>query len=70
MRTIGLTAEYPKRNLSLADQAHKVYPYLLQNLVIDPPNQVWATNMTFIPMARGFVYLVAIIERHLHKALS
>ena len=70
MRTMGLTAQYPKRNLSLANQAHKVYPYLLRNLVIDRPNQVWATDLTFIPMARGFVYLVAIMDWYSRKVLS
>jgi putative transposase len=62
MRTMGLVAVYPKRNLSLANQAHKVYPYLLRGLTIDRPNQVWATDITFVPMARGFVYLVAIMD--------
>lgn len=70
MRTMGLTAQYPKRNLSLANQAHKVYPYLLRNLVIDRPNQVWATDITFVPMARGFVYLVAIMDWYSRKVLS
>ena len=69
MRTMGLTAQYPKRNLSLANQAHKV-TYLLRNLVIDRPNQVWATDITFIPMAGGFVYLVAIIDWYSRKVLS
>ena len=57
MRTMGLEALYPKRNLSLANQAHKIYPYLLRNLVIDRVNQVWSTDITYIPMAHGFVYL-------------
>ena len=70
MRTMDLVAQYPKRNLSLANQAHKVYPYLLRGLVIDRPNQVWATDITYIPMARGFVYLVAIMDWHSHKVLS
>ena len=70
MRTMGLVAQYPKRNLSLANQAHKVYPYLLRGLVIDRPNQVWATDVTYIPMARGFVYLVAIMDWHSRKVLS
>jgi putative transposase len=70
MRTMDLMAVYPKRNLSLANQAHKVYPYLLRNLVIDRPNQVWATDITYIPMARGFVYLVAIMDWYSRRVLS
>jgi putative transposase len=70
MRTMGLAALYPKRNLSLANQAHKVYPYLLRNLVIDHPNQVWATDVTYIPMARGFVYLVAIMDWYSRRVLA
>ncbi len=70
MRTMGLAALYPKRNLSLANQAHKVYPYLLRGLVIDRPNQVWATDITYIPMARGFVYLVAVIDWYSRRVLS
>ena len=70
MRTMGLVAVYPKRNLSLANQAHKVYPYLLRGLAIDRPNQVWATDITFVPMARGFVYLVAIMDWYSRRVLS
>ena len=70
MRTMGLAALYPKRNLSLANQAHKVYPYLLRGLVIDRPNQVWATDVTYIPMARGFVYLVAVMDWYSRRVLS
>ena len=70
MRTMGIAALYPKRNLSLGNQAHKVYPYLLRNLVIDRPNQVWATDITYIPMARGFVYLVAVMDWYSRKVLS
>ena len=70
MRTMGLAALYPKRNLSLAIQAHKVYPYLLRHLVIDRPNQVWATDITFIPMAHGFVYLVAVMDWYSRRVLS
>ncbi|MBZ0070787.1 MAG: IS3 family transposase [Gammaproteobacteria bacterium] len=70
MRTMGLAALYPKRNLSLANQAHKVYPYLLRGLTIDRPNQVWATDVTYIPMARGFVYLVAIMDWYSRRVLA
>ena len=70
VRTMDLAAQYPKRNLNLANQAHKVYPYLLRGLVIDRPNQVWATDITYIPMARGFVYLVAIMDWYSRKVLS
>lgn len=70
MQTMGLAALYPKRNLSLANQAHKVYPYLLKNIVIDRPNQAWATDITYIPMARGFVYLCAVIDWYSRRVLS
>jgi len=70
MFTMGLVALYPKRNLNQANQAHKVYPYLLRGLVIDRPNQVWATDITYIPMARGLVYLVAVMDWYSRRALS
>jgi putative transposase len=70
MRTMGLVAVYPKRNLSLANKAHKIYPYLLRGLTIDRPNQVWATDITFVPMARGFVYLVAVMDWYSRRVLS
>ena len=62
MRAMDMAAQYPKRNLSLANRAYKVYPYLLRDLAIDCLNQVWATDITCIPMVRGFVYLVAIMD--------
>ena len=70
MRQMGIVALYPKRNTSRRNQAHRVYPYLLKGLTIDRPNQVWATDVTYIPMARGFVYLVAIIDWYSRKVLS
>lgn len=70
MREMGLTALYPKRNLSKRNQAHKVYPYLLKGLVIDRPNQAWAADVTFIPMAKGFLYLVATIDWYSRKVLA
>ena len=70
MRTMGIVAVYPKKNLSRANQAHRVYPYLLRNLNIDRPNQVWATDITYCPMAKGFMYLVAIIDWHSRRVFS
>ena len=70
MRTMGITALYPKQNLSRRHQAHRVYPYLLKGLNIDHVNQVWATDITYIPMAKGFVYLVAVIDWYSRKVLS
>ena len=64
MRLMGLEAIYPKskRNLSLPDKAHKKYPYLLGGLAITRPDQVWATDITYIRMYRGWMYLVAIMD--------
>ena len=70
MRQMGITALYPKRCTSKPGKGHKIYPYLLRNLVIDRPNQVWATDLTYIPMAKGFVYLVAIMDWHSRRVLS
>ena len=62
MHTMGLQAIYPKPRTSQAAKEHKVYPYLLRNLAIIRPNQVWSTDITYVPMPRGFMYLVAIID--------
>lgn len=62
MRLMGIAALGPKPRTSKPAPGHKIYPYLLRDLVIDRPNQVWATDITYIPMARGFLYLVAIID--------
>ena len=70
MRQMGITALYPKRRTSKPGKGHKIFPYLLRNLVIDRPNQVWATDISYIPMAKGFVYLVAIMDWHSRKVLS
>jgi len=70
MRIMGVEAIYRKKNTSARHAQHPVYPYLLRNLVIDRPNQVWATDITFVPMARGFVYLVAVIDWATRKVLS
>jgi len=62
MRKMGLEALYPKPNLSRADAQHKKYPYLLTGLEITRPNQVWGADITYIRLAGGFVYLVAILD--------
>ena len=62
MRQMGLRALYPKPRTSRPGQGHKIYPYLLQGLSIERPNQVWATDICYIPMAKGFMYLVAIMD--------
>ena len=59
---MGLQAIYPKPKTSQRAPGHKIYPYLLRNLVIERPNQVWSTDITFVPMPHGFMYLVAIID--------
>ena len=70
MRLMGIVPIYPKKNTSKPNRAHKVYPYLLRNMTIDRPNQVWCTDITYIPMAKGFLYLVAIMDWHSRKVLS
>ena len=62
MRRMGLEAIYPKPRLSLSSQEHKRYPYLLSELIIDRPNQVWCVDITYIRMLYGFIYLVAIMD--------
>lgn len=69
-RLLAIETLYPKRNLSKANHRHKIYPYLLKDLVIDRPNQVWSTDITYIPMAKGFVYLVAVMDWYSRRVLS
>ncbi len=70
MRQMGITALYPKANTSRPGKGHKIYPYLLKGLTIDRPNQVWATDLSYIPMAKGFVYVVAIMDWYSRKVLA
>jgi putative transposase len=62
MRRMGIEALYRKPNTSKRTPGHKIYPYLLRGLTIDRPNQVWAMDITYVPMARGFVYLAAVVD--------
>lgn len=70
MRIMGLEAIYPKPKTSQPHPEHKVYPYLLRGLEINRPNQVWSTDITYIPMNRGFMYLVAVMDWHSRKVLA
>jgi len=70
MRRMGIEAIYRRPNTSKPAPGHKVYPYLLRGLGIDRPNQVWAMDITYIPMARGFVYLVAVVDWSTRRVLA
>lgn len=62
MQQMGLQAVYPRPRTTLPNQQHKKYPYLLRGLVINRPNQVWAADITYVPLPRGFMYLVAVMD--------
>lgn len=62
LRLMGLQAIYPKPRTTTSARGHKVYPYLLRGLKITQPNQVWSTDITYVPMQHGFMYLVAVID--------
>jgi len=70
MREMGLQAIYPKKCTTTPGKGHKVYPYLLRNLPITRVNQVWSTDITYIRMKKGFMYLVAVIDWYSRKVLS
>ena len=70
MRKLGLWAVRPKRNTSKRHPGHQVYPYLLRGKTIDRANQVWAADITYMPMRQGFLYLVAIIDWATRRVLS
>ena len=62
MRILGIEALYPKPNLSRPAPGHQIYPYLLRGVAIERPNHVWSTDITYIPMRGGFLYLVAVMD--------
>jgi putative transposase len=70
MRKMGIEALYRRPRTSKPEPGHKVYPYLLKDMKIDGPNQVWATDISYIPMAKGFVYLCCVIDWFSRKVLS
>ena len=70
MRLMGLMPIYQKPNTSRPAKGHKTYPYLLRGLRVERPNQVWCSDITYLPMRRGFLYLVAIMDWHTRKVLS
>jgi putative transposase len=70
MKKMAIEALYRRPNTSKPAPGHKIYPYLLRNLTVTRPNQVWATDITYVPMARGFVYLVAIVDWFSRKVLA
>ena len=70
MKKMAIEALYRRPNTSKPAPGHKIYPYLLRKLAVTRPNQVWATDITYVPMARGFVYLVAIVDWFSRKVLA
>jgi putative transposase len=70
MKRMGVEALYRKPNTSKPAPGHKIYPYLLRGMVVDTPDKVWAMDITYVPMARGFVYLAAVIDWFSRRVLS
>ena len=70
MKKMAIEAIYRRPNTSKPAPGHKIYPYLLRKLTVTRPNQVWATDITYIPMARGFVYLIAIVDWFSRRVLA
>ncbi len=70
MKRMGIEALYRRPNTSRPAAGHKIYPYLLRDLAVERPNQVWAMDITYIPMARGFVYLAAVVDWYSRRVLS
>ena len=70
MRVMGLRSVAPRPNTSRRAPGHRVYPYLLRDLAVRRPNQVWCADLTYLPMAHGFLYLVAIMDWYSRKVLS
>jgi putative transposase len=70
LRIMGLEAIYPKPRLSVAGRGHRIFPYLLREVRIERPDQVWSTDITYVPLARGFMYLAAVIDWYSRYVLA
>jgi putative transposase len=70
MRTMGLEAIYPRPRTSVAGKGHKIYPYLLRGVAIERADQVWGSDITYVPMATGFMYLAAVIDWYSRYVLA
>ena len=70
MKRMGIEALYRRPNISKPTPGHKIYPYLLRGVAVERPNQVWAMDITYIPMARGFVYLAAVVDWFSRRVLA
>ena len=70
MRVMGLEAIYPRRRTSMPCAEHRIYPYLLRNLAIERPDQVWSADITYVPLRHGFMYLAAVLDWHSRYVLS
>jgi putative transposase len=70
MKRMGIEAIYRRPNTSKPAPGHKIYPYLLRDLAVTRPNQVWAMDLTYIPMARGFIYLAAVVDWFSRRVLA
>lgn len=70
MNRMGLTPVYQEPRTTVSHPEHKKYPYLLRDIEVDRPNQVWCSDITYIPMKKGFLYLVAVMDWHSRKVLS
>lgn len=70
MRLMGIEAVYPKKRTTWPGAGHKIYPYLLRNVEVTRPNQVWASDITYVPLAHGWLYLVAVMDWFSRKVLA
>ena len=70
MRVMGLAAIHQRPGTTVPHPEHRIYPYLLHDMIIDRPNQVWCADITYIPMRRGFLHLAAVMDRATRKILA